>query len=140
MAYNPHRRQADPLGRPWPTPRSPPAGPGGRTGRTVHAHPGGLKPGPSLPLAPGSPRGLSRRARLGRMPKTRWVEWEGHQWRLSHLAVVYHLKPQTLAHRLDRGLPIERALATGICTRDAAGRRGRDTSPWGEWVDRTATG
>ena len=74
------------------------------------------------------------------MPKVRWIEWEGHPWRLSHLAATYHLKPQTLAHRLDRGLPIERALATGICTRDAAGRRGRDTSPWGEWVDRTATG
>ena len=109
MAYNPHRRQADPLGRPWPTPRSPPAGPGGRTGRTVHAHPGGLKPGPSLPLAPGSPRGL--------------------------------LKPQTLAHRLDRGLPIERALATGICDKREAGRRATLISPWsaGFWPY-TATG
>ncbi len=74
------------------------------------------------------------------MPKIRWIEWQGERWRLSHLAAEHHLHVGTLASRLDRGLPLERALATGICDRREAGRRGRDTSPWGEWVDPPATG
>jgi hypothetical protein len=58
------------------------------------------------------------------MPRIRWVDWKGRRWRLSELAVAYDLKPQTLASRLDRGLRVERALATGICTASEAGRRG----------------
>jgi hypothetical protein len=58
------------------------------------------------------------------MPRTRWIDWHNTQWRLSDLARLHHLKPQTLAGRLDRGYPVERALATGLCPRDEAGRRG----------------
>ena len=57
------------------------------------------------------------------MPKVRAISYCGIEWRLSDLARLHHLRPQTLASRIDRGLPIERALATGICTRAEAGRR-----------------
>ena len=65
------------------------------------------------------------------MPKVRWIEYEGAQWRLSALAVEHGLKPQTLASRIARGLPVARALATGICTAAEAGRRGAAVSEWG---------
>ena len=58
------------------------------------------------------------------MPKKRWITHQGTDWRLSDLARAHHLKPQTLAGRLDRGMPVERALATGICSKAEAGRRG----------------
>ena len=74
------------------------------------------------------------------MPRIRWIEYHGVRYRLSALASEHGLAVGTLWSRLERGMSVERALATGIVTRDAAGRRGRDTSPWGEWVDRTATG
>lgn len=64
------------------------------------------------------------------MPKVRFVDYAGRYWRLSDLARTYHLRPQTLAGRLDRGLPVERALATGICTRAQAGMRGAAVA-WG---------
>ena len=75
------------------------------------------------------------------MPKIRWIEWQGERRRLSYLAAEHHLHVGTLASRLDRGLPLERALATGLCTRDAAGRRATLISPWsaGFWPH-TATG
>jgi hypothetical protein len=57
------------------------------------------------------------------MPRIRWVDWQGVPWRLSELARAHSLLPQTLTSRLDRGLPLERALATGFCSRSAAGRR-----------------
>ena len=57
------------------------------------------------------------------VPKSRVITWGGRDWRLSELAWCYHLLPQTLASRIDRGLTIERALATGICTRAESGRR-----------------
>lgn len=57
------------------------------------------------------------------MPRQRWITWEGRAWRLTELAVTYRLRPQTLAARLDRGFPLERALATGLCTASGAGRR-----------------
>ena len=44
--------------------------------------------------------------------------------------MAYHLKPQTLAHRLDRGLPVARALATGLCDHREAGRRATLITPW----------
>jgi hypothetical protein len=59
------------------------------------------------------------------MPKVRLILFSGAAWRLSDLARLHHLRPQTLASRIDRGLPIERALATGLCTRADAGRRSR---------------
>ena len=58
------------------------------------------------------------------MPKQRWIEYHGEFWRLSDLAREVHLRPQTLASRLDRGLPLARALATGLCDAHEAGRRG----------------
>lgn len=58
------------------------------------------------------------------MPKIRWIEYQGERWRLSELAHAYNLLPQTLAGRLDRGLPVQRALATGICDCAESGRRG----------------
>ena len=64
------------------------------------------------------------------MPKQRWLEWEGDWWRLSDLARAHHLRPQTLASRIDRGLPVARALATGICDCAESGRRGF-ASGWG---------
>ena len=64
------------------------------------------------------------------MPRIRWVEYQGSQWRLSALAAAHGLKPQTLASRLDRGLPVARALATGICNAVEAGRRGAAATPW----------
>jgi len=61
---------------------------------------------------------------MSKQGEPRWVTWEGREWRLSALAREYQLAPQTLAGRLDRGLPVQRALCTGICTRSEAGRRG----------------
>ena len=58
------------------------------------------------------------------MPKIRFVDVNGDMWRLSDLAREHDLLPQTLASRLDRGLPVERALATGILTKAEAGARG----------------
>jgi hypothetical protein len=58
------------------------------------------------------------------MPKARWIEWDGRTWRLTELAVSVGLKPQTLAARVDRGYEIGRALATGLCSLEEAGRRG----------------
>lgn len=59
------------------------------------------------------------------MPKARWITFEGKLWRLSELAELHRIRPQTLAARLDRGYGIERALATGLCSRSEAGRRAR---------------
>lgn len=64
------------------------------------------------------------------MPRCRWVIYEGRQWRLTELAAAHHLLPQTLASRIDRGLPIPRALATGLLSMAEAGRRGAAVSPW----------
>lgn len=67
------------------------------------------------------------------MPKQRWIEYSGERWRMSDLAREYGLRPQTLAGRLERGYPLERALATGLCSLREAGRRGswrwRDERP-----------
>ena len=58
------------------------------------------------------------------MPKIRWIDYQGDQYRLSDLARAHDLAPQTLASRLARGYSISRALATGLCDREEAGRRG----------------
>ena len=57
------------------------------------------------------------------MPKMRWIQYEGRAWRLTEIAVQHGLRPQTLASRLDRGYPLARALATGLCSREEAGGR-----------------
>ena len=64
------------------------------------------------------------------MPKARWLTFEGRTMRLTAWAIEYDLKPQTLAHRLERGLPMSRALATGLASLEEAGRRGAARSPW----------
>ena len=64
------------------------------------------------------------------MPRVRWVEYKGERWRLSVLATTAGLLPQTLAGRIDRGYAVSRALATGLCTLQEAGRRGARVSPW----------
>lgn len=63
------------------------------------------------------------------MRKPRWITWDNREWRLNELAREYHIAVGTLAARLNR-LPVERALATGIATRSAAGQRGKSVSPW----------
>jgi len=75
------------------------------------------------------------------MPRIRWVEYHGVNYRLSALASEHGLAVGTLWSRLERGMSVERALATGIVTRDAAGRRATLISPWsaGFWPH-TATG
>lgn len=58
------------------------------------------------------------------MPKARIIRWDSKDWMLSDLARAHNLKPQTLASRLDRGYELGRALATGLCSLEEAGRRG----------------
>jgi hypothetical protein len=58
------------------------------------------------------------------MSRPRWITYLGRQWRLSELADVAGLRPQTLASRLNRGYTTSRALTTGLCSREEAGRRG----------------
>ena len=64
----------------------------------------------------------------------RFIEYQGSRWRLTALARSHHLDPATLWRRLERfgetPTGIQRALATGIMTRSAAGRRGAERSPW----------
>lgn len=57
------------------------------------------------------------------MSRPRWIRFQGRDWRLSELADVAGLRPQTLAARLDRGYTTSRALTTGLCSRAEAGRR-----------------
>jgi len=64
------------------------------------------------------------------MSRARWITWEGRTMRLSAWAIAYDLRPQTLAGRLERGLPMERALVTGLCDWQEAGRRAAAASPW----------
>jgi hypothetical protein len=59
------------------------------------------------------------------MPKARVITWGNVQWRLSDLAREHRMLPQTLASRLNRGLTVERALATGLVTRSEAGIRSK---------------
>ena len=64
------------------------------------------------------------------MPRARWITYDGRTLRLTEWAIEYHLRPQTLAGRLERGLPIARALSTGLCSPTEAGRRAAAHSPW----------
>lgn len=64
----------------------------------------------------------------------RFIEFDGRNWRLSELARSHGLTPGTLHGRLARfpatSTGIARALATGIQTREQAGRAGAKKSPW----------
>lgn len=68
------------------------------------------------------------------MPKSRFINYDGQDWRLSDLASAYRISPATLYRRLERfgetTTGITRALCTGIMSREAAGRRGASRSPW----------
>ena len=65
------------------------------------------------------------------MPRRRWIEWQGRSWGLSELAEAYHIHRATLRYRLDvAGLPVERALATGVQTPQEAAKRGAAVSSW----------
>jgi hypothetical protein len=61
------------------------------------------------------------------MPRIRWINYQGKDWRLSDLARSFGLRPQTLAARLDRGYELERALVPELCDKTEAGRRGSET-------------
>jgi hypothetical protein len=66
--------------------------------------------------------------------RARFIQWDGHFLRLSHLARLYGLAPGTFYGRLQRfgetATGINRALCTGIMRRDAIGRLGASHSPW----------
>lgn len=64
------------------------------------------------------------------MPRQRWITVSGRTLTLTAWATTAGLRPQTLAARLARGLSPERALATGLVSREEAGRRGGHASPW----------
>lgn len=68
------------------------------------------------------------------MPKQRFIEFEGRTWRLGALAQSRGLACGTLAARIERfgetATGIARALATGLMSREAAGKRGADRSSW----------
>ena len=74
------------------------------------------------------------------MPRARWITFDGRTLRLTEWAIEYNLRPQTLAGRLDRGLPVARALATGLCSMAEAGRRAAMASPWQAHRSALATG
>lgn len=63
--------------------------------------------------------------------RKRWITYRDQTLTLSAWATLAGLRPQTLASRLDRGLPVDRALATGICDRRECALRSRDASSWG---------
>ena len=68
------------------------------------------------------------------MPKQRFIEFEGQIWRLGALAQSRGLACGTLYARIERfgetATGIARALATGIMSKEAAGRRGANKSCW----------
>ncbi len=64
------------------------------------------------------------------MPRQRWITVSGRTLTLTAWATTAGLRPQTLAARLARGLSPERALATGLVSREEAGRRGGHASLW----------
>ena len=63
------------------------------------------------------------------MPRYRWITWNNETRTLRGWAMLVGMAPGTLADRLER-LPLERALATGLVTRQEAGRRGKLASGW----------
>jgi hypothetical protein len=66
------------------------------------------------------------------MGRQRWITLSGKTQTLTVWATTAGLRPQTLASRLARGLPLARALATGLVSREEAGRRGGQASYWSE--------
>jgi len=69
------------------------------------------------------------------MARRRWIEYRGQVLTLTAWAAAAGISPGTLAYRLDRrGLPMARALATGVLDRRDAGRLGKAASRWGSWA------
>lgn len=68
------------------------------------------------------------------MSRPRFVIYEDRTWRISELARRHKLAVGTLSGRLARfgesAFGIQRALATGIMTREQAGQRGALRSSW----------
>lgn len=62
----------------------------------------------------------------------RFIEYQQHRWRFVDLARSHHINPGTLYHRLERfgetATGIARALATGIVSREQAGKRGKENN------------
>lgn len=62
----------------------------------------------------------------------RFIEYQQHRWRFVDLARSHHINPGTLYHRLERfgetATGIARALATGIMSREQAGKRGKENN------------
>lgn len=68
------------------------------------------------------------------MPSPRFIIYEDRHWRITELARQYRIPVGTLSGRLARfsesATGIQRALATGIMTRQQARQRGALRSPW----------
>lgn len=62
----------------------------------------------------------------------RFIEYQQHRWRFVDLARSHHISPGALYHRLERfgetATGIARALATGIMSREQAGKRGKENN------------
>lgn len=64
------------------------------------------------------------------MAHPRYVLCDGNEYRLSDLARKHHIKPQTLAARLDSGMQPELAVVAPILTKSQAGKRAYRASCW----------
>lgn len=68
------------------------------------------------------------------MRRASFIEYEGQQWRIAHLADATGLKRATLYNRIERfgatATGIARSLATGLLDCRQAGIRGAAASPW----------
>lgn len=64
----------------------------------------------------------------------RFIEWQGQQWIVSHLAREHGINPGTFHGRLHRfgetTTGIARALATGVLSPSERGLLGKQKSPW----------
>lgn len=62
----------------------------------------------------------------------RFIEYQQHRWRFIDLARSHHINPGTLYNRLERfgetATGIARALATGVMSREQAGKRGKENN------------
>lgn len=65
------------------------------------------------------------------MPAKRWIEHDGQRLTLRGWAREADLAPGTLYDRITRqGLPMVRALATGVLDKRQCGMRGKNRSSW----------
>lgn len=64
------------------------------------------------------------------MSRARFVIYHGRAWRLKCLAERFHMKPDTLRQRLNRGMPVEQAVHTPTIPPSQSGRSGARRSCW----------